>query len=160
MGQILMNDIKDYLLHSKPVKWLFNGKNNREYSPQGIRLAVCEAKKKTSIHKRITPHTLRHTYATHLLEQGLDIVSIKELLGHAFVETTMVYLHVVMKNNKVVFSPLDTLFKEADSEKVADNRNQLVNYEQQYYLNILKKRAVNRMQGSAHQTRQFEFSFK
>ncbi len=160
LGQILMNEIKNYLLHDKPVKWLFNGKNNNGYCSQGIQRAVCEAKKKTSIHKRITPHTLRHTYATHLLEQGLDIVSIKELLGHSFVETTMVYLHVVMKNNKTVFSPLDTLFKQADNEVVGDSKIQLVSCEQQYYLNILKKRAANRVQGSAQQTRQFEFSFK
>ncbi|MFN7260073.1 MAG: tyrosine-type recombinase/integrase [Cyclobacteriaceae bacterium] len=160
MGHLLMNDVKNYLLRDKPVKWLFNGKDNRECSRAAIRRAVREALRKTTIRKTISPHTLRHTYATHLLEQGLDIVSIKELLGHAFVETTMVYLHVVMKNNKTVFSPLDTLFKQTDDEVVGDSKNQLVNYEHQYYLNILKKREANRLRASAQPNRQFEFSFK
>jgi site-specific recombinase XerD len=57
-------------------------------------------------------HTLRHTYATHLLEDGLDIVSIKELLGHAHIETTMVYLHVAKAGRQAPFSPLDRLYQK------------------------------------------------
>jgi site-specific recombinase XerD len=53
---------------------------------------------------------LRHTYATHLLEEGLNIMSLKELLGHAFIETTLVYLHVANTGSSRKFSPLDTLF--------------------------------------------------
>lgn len=53
----------------------------------------------------------RHTYATHLLEVGLNIMSLKELLGHAFIETTLVYLHVANTGSSRKFSPLDTLFQ-------------------------------------------------
>lgn len=159
MGRLLMDEIKNYLVHNKPVKWLFNGKNFNGYSPQGVQRAIREAQRKTLIQKRITPHTLRHTYATHLLEQGLDIVSIKELLGHSYIQTTMVYLHVVMKDNKVVFSPLDTLYNKSESEFKDDNMPQSFNYENQFYLNILQKRAEKRLQRTAQDTRQFEFAF-
>jgi integrase/recombinase XerD len=159
MGSVLMNEIKKYLIKDKPTKWLFNGKNLNGYSPQGVQRAIREAHRKTSIQKRITPHTLRHTYATHLLEQGLDIVSIKELLGHSFIQTTMVYLHVVMMNNKVVFSPLDTLFDKPERDIEETASQQAFHYGNQFYLNILRKRAANRLQQVTQENRQFEFSF-
>jgi integrase/recombinase XerD len=159
MGNVLMNEIKCYLIKDKPIKWLFNGKNINGYSPQGVQRAIREAHRKTSIQKRITPHTLRHTYATHLLEQGLDIVSIKELLGHSYIQTTMIYLHVVMATNKVVFSPLDTLYDNPDRELREDVSQPSFQYENQFYLNILKKRAANRLQQVNHINRQGEFSF-
>jgi integrase/recombinase XerD len=68
------------------------------------------------IKKHVTAHTLRHTYATHLLEDGLDIVSIKELLGHSFIETTMVYLHVAKTGRLAPFSPLDRLYAPTRQE--------------------------------------------
>jgi len=159
MGAVLMNEIKNYLIKDKPIKWLFNGKNFNGYSPQGVQRAIREAQRKTSIQKRITPHTLRHTYATHLLEQGLDIVSIKELLGHSYIQTTMVYLHVVMVNNKSVFSPLDTLFEKPEKEFNEKVSGQSYQYENQFYLNILQKRAATRLQRTSQQTCQFEFTF-
>ena len=63
-------------------------------------------------HKDISTHTLRHTYATHLLEDGLDILTIKNLMGHANIETTMIYLHVAQMSKDRAFSPLDTLYRK------------------------------------------------
>jgi integrase/recombinase XerD len=73
----------------------FQWKDKHEgFSQKGVQWVVREATRKSGIQKQVTVHTLRHAYATHLLEEGLDIVSIKELLGYAHIETTMVYLHV------------------------------------------------------------------
>lgn len=111
IGANLSRGLKKYLDAEHPVKWLFNGKDHREpFSPRGVQWVVREATKRTKIQKPVSVHTLRHTYATHLLEMGLDIVSIKELLGHAHIETTMVYLHVAKAGRQAPFSPLDKLY--------------------------------------------------
>jgi integrase/recombinase XerD len=62
--------------------------------------------------KGVSPHVFRHTYATHLLEMGLDIYSVKNLLGHVKIETTLIYLHVAQLHPKAVFSPLDVILGE------------------------------------------------
>jgi site-specific recombinase XerD len=66
--------------------------------------------KKTSITKKVNLHSLRHSYATHLLEEGVNIVSLKQLLGHAEITTTMIYLHVAQFEHAKPHSPLDTLY--------------------------------------------------
>lgn len=75
--------------------------------PSGVRRAVREAAGKAGLTKHVTPHTFRHSFATHLLEDGYDIRTVQELLGHADVKTTMIYTHVLNKGGKGVRSPLD-----------------------------------------------------
>ena len=81
-----------------------------QFTQRGVQWCIAEAKSKLGIKKKVTSHIFRHTYATHLLEDGLDIVSIKELLGHARIETTLIYLHVANLEKKQKFSPLETLY--------------------------------------------------
>jgi site-specific recombinase XerD len=70
---------------------------------------VKEAVQKAGVSKPATPHTLRHSFATHLLEDGYDIRTVQELLGHRDVCTTMIYTHVLNRGGKGVFSPADRL---------------------------------------------------
>ena len=75
--------------------------------PSGLRRAVRASARKAGVTKHVTPHVFRHSFATHLLEDGYDIRTVQELLGHADVKTTMIYTHVLNKGGKGVKSPLD-----------------------------------------------------
>lgn len=110
MGAMLQRGIRTYIKAEKPAEFLFEGNSCQVYSQRGAQWAITQAVKKAGILKEVTLHTLRHTYATHLLEQGVNIVAIKELLGHAHINTTMVYLHLAQPSAMMAFSPMDTLY--------------------------------------------------
>ena len=111
LSNYIAKGLKKYLSVEHPHIWLFNGREpDGRYSPKGLSWVMREALKKTSIQKKVNLHSLRHSYATHLLEDGVNIVTIKELLGHATIQTTMIYLHVAQLPHTPPHSPLDTLY--------------------------------------------------
>lgn len=111
LSPMILKGLRKYYRGERPVKWLFNGKQpGTPISTTGIQWAMREAVKKAGIRKKATVHTLRHSFATHLLEAGLDIISVKEQMGHVRIESTMEYLHIARINPQQAFSPLDGLY--------------------------------------------------
>jgi site-specific recombinase XerD len=93
-----------------PHGWLFPGRSCTDpISERQLNRAVHEAAEFAGIHKRVSPHTLRHSFATHLLEQGVDIRVIQVLLGHTNIGTTAIYTKVSSKTMRAVASPLDQI---------------------------------------------------
>ncbi len=104
--------ITSYLETSYPKEWLFNGKvRGQQISREGIRHAFRAVIRRLGIGKEVCIHTLRHSYATHLLEMGLDMVSVKNQLGHADLRTTLMYLHIARSNPQAGFGPLEKLYQ-------------------------------------------------
>ena len=111
LSPFVLLGLRKYNKAFRPVNYLFNGKEpGSPLSVMGMRSVLVAAVKKCRLQKNITLHTLRHRYATHLIEFGRDIVTIKELLGHANIKTTLVYLHVAIPNRSNLFSPFDRLY--------------------------------------------------
>jgi integrase/recombinase XerD len=114
LSPIILTGLRKYYYACRPVDYLFNGGTpGTPLSVRGMQWVLRQAVKKCRLQKGITLHTLRHSFATHLLEFGMDIVSIKELLGHERIETTLVYLHVAKPDRTNLFSPLDRLYAKS-----------------------------------------------
>ncbi len=101
--------LRAYFKKYKPKKWLFEGQHGEEYSTRSISKMVQQCKEKAKVYKKGGIHAMRHSFATHLLEGGTDLISIKQLLGHNSLRTTMQYTHVSNKQISKIQSPLDKL---------------------------------------------------
>lgn len=108
-GKILLL-LRDYFKQYRPTKWLFEGQiAGTQYTETSLNHIFQRAKKKAGITMPCTLHSLRHCYATHLLEAGTDIRYIQELLGHKHTKTTEIYTHVTTKSIQKIKSPFDDL---------------------------------------------------
>ena len=106
----LLELLRDWWRAARPQVWLFPGQNPiNPVTPRQLNRAVTAAKTLAGISKRVSPHTLRHSFATHLLEQGVDIRVVQVLLGHAKLETTALYTRVAVNTVRDIESPLDRL---------------------------------------------------
>jgi integrase/recombinase XerD len=103
-------ELREYFLACRPKEYLFNGQKKGEpMSRELLRYIMQGALKKAGIKKAASLHTLRHSFSSHALEDGMNIKSLQQLLGHSSIQTTMIYLHVSEVPLKGTFSPLDSL---------------------------------------------------
>ena len=109
LSQKLLVVLREYVGQYKPKVYLFEGQGGAAYSTRSVQLVLAAAKRKAGITKQGSVHSLRHSYATHLMESGTDIRFIQELLGHNSITTTMRYTHVSKKDIGKIESPLDKL---------------------------------------------------
>lgn len=115
----LARGLKKHLSEEHPVNYIFESQvrktdgSERKITTSAIQWLLKECRNKVATHKKFTSHSLRHTYATHLLEDGVNILTVKKLLGHAHIETTLIYLHVAQIPETSKCSPLDNLYGDA-----------------------------------------------
>jgi len=109
LGKHTLDILRLYYKTSKPKVYLFEGQDGQKYSSTSVVKIVTRAAKKSGIHKKVTPHTLRHSFATHLLEAGVNLRNIQILLGHGSTKTTEIYTHVANNSYSNIKSPIDLL---------------------------------------------------
>lgn len=107
LSEKLLCDLRKYFLEWRPREHLFEGPKGEKYSAESIVKIVKESSKRAGIRKRVTPHMLRHSFATHLLESGTDLRYIQVLLGHKSTKTTEIYTHVATNIFFKIKNPLD-----------------------------------------------------
>lgn len=109
LSPVALDALRLYWKFYKPTHWLFEGQGNAQYSAESAQKVLKAALVKAGVNKKCGLHTLRHSFATHLLEQGVSLPIIQQLLGHKSLRTTSGYLHVQQYALDKVRSPLDTL---------------------------------------------------
>jgi site-specific recombinase XerD len=113
--------LTNYLNSFSPTEYLITGSNDRPYSASSVRAFLKRSCRSAGITKKVTPHTLRHSYATHLLENGVGLRHIQELLGHRKPETTMLYTHIARKDLLKIENPLDVAVEKYRTDKRNSN---------------------------------------
>ena len=109
LAEHLIDDLGQYLAKKRPDDYFFSNKKGNPLSARNVQKIVKTTARKAEISKKISPHTLRHSFATHLLDAGTDLRRIQELLGHSSIQTTQIYTKVSTEELKKVQSPLDKL---------------------------------------------------
>ena len=118
----LLPQLREYYRRHRPQLWLFPGSDPQQPLSQRVVQRSCrEAQRLSGLAKPTTPHTLRHCYATHLLEAGVDLLTIQRLLGHKHLSTTLRYLHLCPQRVSKTISPLD-LWEELPTGAAGRNR--------------------------------------
>ena len=105
-------ELRNYFLEYHPKIWLFEGQAGEQYSVRSIQAIMKEAVQKAGIKKKVSVHTLRHSFATHLLENGTDLRYIQTILGHSSSKTTEIYTHVTTKGFNQIKNPIDNFMND------------------------------------------------
>jgi len=111
LSENLLELLRVYHAAHQPSYWLFEGMDGGQYSTSSIQKIFRQAVKEADVNPWVTPHTLRHSFATHLLQNGVNLRYIQSLLGHGSTKTTEIYTHLIRVDNDIVQSPLDTYMK-------------------------------------------------
>ena len=112
LSDVALQTLREYWKNEKPQKWLFLSLDKEKHiTTRTVQKIFQNACKKAGINKNVSVHFLRHSFATHLLESGIDLRYIQELLGHKSSKTTETYTHVSTKNLSAIKNPLDSLLK-------------------------------------------------
>ena len=123
LSQVVKDMLKEYFHIFNPASFLFEGHiAGLQYSSSSIQKIIRKAAKDAGIMQKVTPHTLRHSYATHLMDGGVDTRFIQVFLGHKDIRTTLIYTHVTNRNIKTIKSPLDALPKIKQESGTKDNK--------------------------------------
>ncbi|MEG8990280.1 site-specific tyrosine recombinase/integron integrase [Ignavibacteria bacterium 4148-Me] len=109
LSEKLLSLLREYFKEYKPKVYLFEGQKGEKYSSRSIQKIFDNAVKKVGIKKKVTVHSLRHSFASHLLDNGTDIRLIQELLGHKHLSTTQIYTHISPFSIKKIKSPFDNI---------------------------------------------------
>ena len=123
LSQQVLLELRAYYLIYKPKEYLFNGyRPGKRYSVRSIQHLMQKALIKTGLeNKNYTIHTIRHSFATHLLDNGTDLYTIKELLGHNNLQTTMRYMHLTSRRIDEIINPYDALLLAKDNNIINQN---------------------------------------
>ena len=101
--------LQEYFTIFRPNTWVFEGQNGGTYSTSSMEKVIKQATIRAKILKKVTMHTLRHSFATHLMEKGTDLRYIQNLLGHESIKTTEIYTHITNKGLDQIDNPLDDM---------------------------------------------------
>ena len=107
LGQTMLDELREYYRKYKPKTYLFEGQKGGKYSGESVLKIIKRAATRSGIKRRVTPHMLRHSFATHLLENGTDLRYIQALLGHGSSKTTEIYTHVATTTFNSINNLLD-----------------------------------------------------
>ena len=116
----LFNHLREYYKKFNPKTWLFEGVNGGQYSPSSVAKILSKASKIVGFSRKVTPHMLRHSFATHLLEQGVSLRHIQTLLGHGSSKTTEIYTQVSTQEIGKIKNPLDDFYNSKSATIHAD----------------------------------------
>jgi len=112
LSQSILLDLRKYWIEYQPNEYLFEGAKGGKYSGRSVQAIVKRGGTRARILKKVTPHMLRHSFATHLLENGTDLRYIQTLLGHSSSKTTEIYTHVAVTQYRDIANPLDSISLE------------------------------------------------
>jgi len=122
LSETFMKTLIEYIRIYNPKYWFFEGPSKKKYSGSSVLNIVKRASQRAGIAQKVTPHTLRHSFATHLLEHGTDVRYVQELLGHSSLKTTQIYTQISDASLRKITSPMDRIMGSGPNKDKGSNK--------------------------------------